>query len=263
MKVGGFGWGSLVLAGLAGALLSGIGLFFVLPRLTGSTYAIKDVTPVIASLTSALVATLAIFISMRNTERSLDAADNNARTSRLREANAEEVAGLEALAATFHIPYLVRSSANNNLAQDLRERINDPEYRMLTSLLDRTWYAGLDARDKTIVDEVCATGEKLRAFIEEKAGGVDAGLADHLARASSHFRMLSLAREGKLGSDPGPVAKYVYPTQLDVALEADLDRIRQRIATLRAQPDKDHGTMDKLELPEDAALPAWPSPPRP
>ena len=84
-----------------------------------------------------------------------------------------------------------------------------------------------------------------------------------MARASSHFRMLTLAREGQLGSDAGPVAKYVYPTQLDVALEADLDRIRRRVAALRAQPDEDHGPMDMLQLPVDAALPAWPSPPRP
>lgn len=209
-----------------------------------------------------LVAGAAVWASLTNTKRQIASGDSNAEALRWRDANLNEVEKLEELGRTFHVPYLVRSEANHNMAQDLRDRFNDPTYRMLVKLFDPDWLTSLSVGDRTLVDEVCKTGLALRKFIEQHGGGVDVGLAEHLARASTHFRMLWLAHEGMLGVDPKPFERYVYPRQLDLAIREDLTRILNRCAVLRGEPSKNHGLIDKLILPPDATLEPWPNPAR-
>jgi hypothetical protein len=228
----------------------------------GSGPAWKDVMLALASLGSALVAGAALLVSMWNTDRTIAMTEASSRAQRQRETNRAELARLEALVATFHVPYLVLARANNNMAQDLRDRFADPGYRLLLSLFRPGWLASLSRGDRTLVREICATGMRLRTFIEERAGGTDPGLADHLARASTHFRILWLAYRRRLGDDPAPFARYVYPHQLDIALQADLGRIEKRIAQLRAEPETAHPAMPALVIPSGAALDSWPNPPR-
>lgn len=218
---------------------------------------LSALAPIVLSGLSALVAIVAVYASIVNTDRSLKSAERNAVAERQRAANERELERLEATLGKFHTPYLVRSQANNNMAQDLRDRLDKPDYRMLVSLLDTNWYDQLSTTDKAIVDEVCMTGEKLQAFIETRAGDLDPSLAEHLARAVAHFRMLKLAHEGKLGSDTSVAAKYVYPKELDLALKADRERLLTRIALLRAEPDKAHGVIEGLDLPDNAKLKDW------
>jgi hypothetical protein len=118
------------------------------------------------------------------------------------------------------------------------------------------------ARERVARRQFATAGLRLRDFIEEHSGSVDPALADHLARASTHFRTLWLAYRKRLGDDPKPFERYVYPTQLDVALETDLRRIKDRISDLRAAPEKEHPEMAELRLPLNAALPPWPNPNR-
>lgn len=222
----------------------------------------KDIALLFGQLITAVIAGMAVWASLTNTKRQVASADENAAAQRWRDANLKEVEKLEELVRTFHVPYLVRSEANHNMAQDLRDRLNDPTYRMLVKLFDPNWLTSLSPGNRTLVDEVCATGLALRDFIEKNAGGVDAALAEHLARASTHFRMLWLAHEGKLGTDPKPFERYVYPRQLDPAIRADLKRLLDRCAKLRAEPSKDHGLLDPLILPPEAILDSWPNPTR-
>lgn len=222
----------------------------------------KDIALILGQLITALIAGTAVWASLTNTKRQIASANENAAAQRWRDANLKEVEKLEELVRTFHVPYLVRSEANHNMAQDLRDRLNDPTYRMLVKLFDPNWLAGLSPGNRTLVDEVCATGLALREFIEKHGGGVDAALTEHLARASTHFRMLWLAHEGKLSTDPKPFERYVYPRQLDPALRTDLQRLLDRCAALRAEPSRDHGLLDPLVLPPDAALEPWPNPRR-
>jgi hypothetical protein len=226
-------------------------------RLTG-----KDIALILGQLITALVAGTAVWASLTNTKRQIASSNDNAAAQRWRDANLKEVETLEELVRTFHVPYLVRSEANHNMAQDLRDRLNDPKYRMLVKLFDPEWLTGLSPGNRTLVDEVCATGLALRDFIEKNGGGVDAALAEHLARASTHFRILWLAHEGTLGSDPQPFERYVYPRQLDPAIRTDLKRLLDRCALLRAEPSKDHGLLDPLVLPPEAVLDSWPNPMR-
>lgn len=229
---------------------------------SGGGFAWKDVTVAVTSLASAFVAGAALLVSMWNTDRTLVTTDLAGRAQRQRETNRAELARLEALIAEFHVPYLVLSRANNNMAQDLRDRLRDPTYRMLISLFEPGWLASLSKGDQTLVREICGMGLRLRTFIEERAGGVDPALADHLARASTHFRILWLAYRGRLGDDAEPFRRYVYPHQLDVAIRADLERIEKRIDSLRAEPERSHEAMPKLVIPSAAVLDPWPDPVR-
>jgi hypothetical protein len=223
----------------------------------------KDAALVITSALTVVVSVAALIISMRNTSAQIEASNCNARAQRWQDANQKEVERLETLLRTFHVPFLVRSEANNNMAQDLRDRLGDPNYRMLIKLFDPTWLSSLSMGNRALVDEVCATGLELQKFIEDHGGAVDSKLADHLSRAATHFRILSLAHAGKLGTDPKPFERYVYPRQLDSALEIDRNRILRRSALLRSAPSKNHGIIEPLELPEEARLEPWPNPVRP
>lgn len=228
----------------------------------GSGFGWKDVAIAITSLASAFVASAALLVSMWNTQRTISSAEAAGQTQRQRDTNKAELTRLEVEIATFHMPYLVLSRANNNMAQDLRDRLNDPQYRMLVSLFVPGWLSSLPRGDQTLVREICATGLRLRTFIEERAGDVDPALADHLARATAHFRILWLAYRKRLGTDAAPFGRYVYPTQLDRALRADLERLQARIDLLRSEPDTAHPAIAKLLLPADAVLDPWPDPPR-
>lgn len=224
---------------------------------------LSALAPIILSGLSAIVAIVAVLASMINTDRTLKSSEREAQAERQRVVNEKELERLEATIATFHTPFLVRSQANKNMAQDLRERFDDADYRMLVSLLQPKWYDQLSSTDKAIVDEICVTGEKLQAFIETKAGNLDAALAEHLARAVAHFRMLKLAHSGKLGHDAEVARQYVYPKELDIALNADRERLAARIAKLRADPHGNPGVLEPLELPKDAELTPWVSAPEP
>jgi len=212
----------------------------------------KDIALLVSPILTAAVGIGALVVTIRN-----------AKAERWRAANQKEMEQLETLLRTFHTPYLIRSEANNNMAQDLRNRFNDPNYRMLTKLFDPKWLDSLSVGERTLVDEVCKNGSELKEFIEENSGGIDSRLAEHLARATAHFRVLALARDGKLGLDPKPFARYVYPRQLDLAIEVDRNRILRRLALLRSDPSLDHDIMPALELPEAARLDTWPKPTRP
>lgn len=220
----------------------------------------KDITLVLGPFVTALVALVAVLVSVHNTGKTIEGAKEMASAQRWRDANKAELERLEALIHTFHVPYKVLSEANNNMARDLRDRLNNPSFRMLTSLFDPPWRAGLSAGDSAIVQEICRNGRALKAFIEQYGGSADVQLAAHLARAVTHFRMLWLAYKDQLGNDPAPFERYVYPRALDRAIDADLDRINSRCQLLRAQPSVDHGLMPALSLPSDAQLEPWPDP---
>jgi hypothetical protein len=223
----------------------------------------KDVALVTSSFTTVAVSLFAIYASMRNTRLQVLSSDANANAQRWKDANQKESEQLENLLRTFHMPYLVQAEVDNNIAQDLRDRFNDPGYRMLIKLFDRTWLNNLAEGDRALVDEVCRIGSELRGLIEKNGGGADAKLCEYLARAATHFRILALAHEGKLGADPKPFQRYVYPRQLDAVIKADRDRIFRRLAKLRASPSQDNGTIEPLELSQEVELDPWPNPLRP
>ena len=161
----------------------------------------------------------------------------------------------------FYGPFIVESDANDLIARDLRARQLNPEkHRLLKRLFDPAWRAALLPGEAALVEEICQTGERLDNIIKEHSGLVDPDILPYIARAVTHFRVLKLAHDGKLGNDPDAFERYVYPRELDAVLEKEITRLRGRLKTLRDEPTKPHGEMDRLDLSK-FELPGWPARP--
>ena len=204
---------------------------------------------------SAIVVILASFITSRVT---LQAADK----SLWQKANDEECKRLEKSLDQFYFPFLQLSEVSYLLSQDLRDRLNDPDYRMLIALMKPGWKAGLSVGNQPIVEEVCKNGKILEKLIYEHAGAVDEPILEYLGRASAHYRMLNLAYDNKLGSDMHVFERYVFPDHLHDVLRMQIKFIRDRCAYLRANPAKPPPVVKPAEIPGTWALAPWPDPPR-
>jgi len=163
----------------------------------------------------------------------------------------------------FYGPFILESEANHLMAQDLRSRQPNPEeYRLLDKLFDKEWRELLSPGDRALVEEICQTGGRLASLIKDNAGLVDSRILPFISRAISHFRVLSLAYENKLGDDSALFLRYVYPKSLDPVLGLELDRLQKRMALLRQNPTKPHGDLTPLDLSK-YPLAKWPDPKRP
>jgi hypothetical protein len=217
--------------------------------------------PVIAPIVSAFVVILASIITAFVTLRAADKSLQGVRQTLWQRANDEECKRLEKSLDEFYFPFRQRSEVSFLLAQDLRARLNDDHYRMLLALMKPGWKEGLPTGDQAIVKEVCENGKVLEKLIYEHAGVVDEPLLKYLGRASSHYRMLNLAYDGKLGTKTDEFKRYVFPEHLPNVLDMQVQLIQERCAYLRAHPDTPPPPMKKLEIPEKWTLGDWPDPP--
>lgn len=204
-----------------------------------------------------------LWIGQRNTQKTIVAAQKNNDASVWQKANEAELKDIQSKLDGFYIPFRLLSDANHHFAQDLRAKENAKgrkDYRMLIQLFDQDWIKSLSDWDKKIVEIVCCSGEELRKLIETKSGLVDEQILPYLSRVSVHFRVLHLAYEGSLGSDPSSFKDYVYPRQLDDVLTLEVDRLRARMAQLRAKPGEDPGPIPPLNIPKELELNSWVDP---
>jgi hypothetical protein len=163
----------------------------------------------------------------------------------------------------FYGPFIIISESNHLIAQDLRARQpNSAAYRLLDKLFDSKWKSTLSLGDSVFVAEICATGEKLDELVQKQAGLVATEILPYIARAMTHYRVLSWAHKDLLGSDSKPYLRYVYPKVLDRVVDLELRRLTQRLTLLREHPSKPHGSMPPLDLAQ-YPLEKWPDPQRP
>lgn len=245
---------------------------------------IKDWSPAVVALLSLLGALSAVWISARNTKRSIDAslestektiaasvrnADRSAAASAAsaeaaiwQRANEVEIVDLQDRLDKFYGPLVLRLGTVHLIAQELRSRQDINKYRLLLSLFDKQWMQALSPGDTNLVAEICEQDRGIEKFIRTNVQMTDEDLRPHLSRAVAHFRVLDLAFKGQLGDDPGPYQRYVYPEHLDSVLKLEIDRLRGRIAYLRANPATKPPPMPPLEIPAKFALRPWPNPER-
>ena len=236
----------------------------------------KDWAPAIGGLLGLLGALAAVWMGLRNTRLSIEAAQRNAdaalmiaqRTNEAtlwQKANEVEMKEIQLKLDSFYGPFLQLSEANSLLAQELRARQPDRDsYRLMVKVFDESWLAQLSPGDRTIVREICRNAEILEEFIRERAAMLDEQLLPYFSRASAHYRILNLAHKGELGTDPTNFLVYVFPYQLTNAINLEVTRLKSRCEQLRASPYISPGPLPALIIPEDAEfkLPEWPSPPR-
>lgn len=216
----------------------------VIPTVSGS-----DVAFLISPLISLIGVGLIVYFTRRNSI-----------SEQWLKINQAEAEYLQNKLDKFYGPFILESEANYLMAQDLRSRQPDPEeYRLLDKLFDKKWRDSLSPGDKALVEEICSTGGRLASVIKDNAGLVDSRILPYISRAISHFRVLSLANDNKLGDDSAPFLSYVYPKSLDPVLRMELDRLQKRMTLLRQNPTKPHGDLTPLDLSK-YPLAKWPDP---
>lgn len=180
----------------------------------------------------------------------------NAKRERRAKANDAQAVILQQKLERFYDPYLLRSNANKLLALDLKDR-NANLDRLLMALTDPSQKQALSPADKAIIAEIVGNGQALSELIRSNAGHIDPRISEYLQRAEVHFLALRLAHEGKLDNAGAAFERYVYPRQLDAALEAERSRLQGRLDLLRSEPETEHGALPTLNL-EEADLIEWP-----
>jgi hypothetical protein len=205
----------------------------------------------------------AIEVGQRNTEAAIMAGQRNNEATLWQKTNETELKDIQAKLDGFYGPFLQLSAMNALLALEMRNRQPDKEtFRLLKSVFDKQWLASLSEGDKTIVREICDNADILEDFMKEKTAMVDTKVLPYLSRVRAHFRVLHLAYKGELGTDPTNFLRYVYPWQLDNVLELEVERLQRRIDVLQANPGKCPGHIKPLDIPPKFALPDWPKPER-
>jgi hypothetical protein len=243
-----------------------------------SSLSLKDFAPSLGAVVGLIGAVMAVWITgrigQRNNQASIEAAQRNVEASiragqrnneagLWQKANETELKDIQAKLDGFYGPFLQLSGMNSLLAREFRDRQPDKNtFRLLLSVFNKQWLAGLSEGDKTIVREICNNASLLETYLKEKSAMVDAKVLPYLFRVSAHFRVLHLAYKGELGTDPTNFLRYVYPQQLDKVLELEVERLQRRSASLRAHPAESPGPFEPLNIPAELELPAWPAPVR-
>jgi hypothetical protein len=216
---------------------------------TSSSIWLPIVSPIFSGLLALLGAWIGLKISQQNTLKTIEGAITSNQATLWQKANEGELRSIQEKLDKFYGPLMTRLQADHILAQDIRSR-QPPGYRLLKSLFDRQWLASLSAGDRKLVDVICEHAGKLEEMIID-AGSIDPVLIPYFSRAVAHFRILRLAHEGILGTDPERFKQYVYPKPLDAMLMLEIERLDARVNALRAKPDAPLGPMPRLVVPDE------------
>jgi hypothetical protein len=215
----------------------------------------------LAALISATVAIVAVLVGGFTTKLTLRAAKKNAEAAAWQKANEAELKSIQQRLDSFYGPFRTMSEVNRLMFRVLRARTN-ADLVLMRDLFDNRWREALPPGEAALLREVAANAKTLRKLIEVQVGMVDAAVMPYLSRASAHYRMLEMAYEGQLGSDPEPFKWFVFPASIDTVLGLEVERLERRRAWLLKHPFKAPPPFASLEIPAKYTLPEWPNPKR-
>lgn len=215
---------------------------------------ISALPAVIALVGSFLVVFLGNRQSQKNTRATLDMAVTNAKASINQKANEIEIGRIEKWLSDFFGPFMQLSEENKRIAELLRSRQPDPDFRTLRALLDPKWKKSASATDRNLIRRIVDTGIQLRTLIRERAGPTGAALSPYLSRAAAHFTILELAELGALTERTDDFEHYVYPRQLDAVLNLERERLEARRDSLLSELATQHPAAPALIIPPELAL---------
>ena len=215
----------------------------------------------LASIVTAGVAIVALIISPIMTWLTLRAARRNAERAAWQKANELELEAIRERLDSFYGPFRTMSDVNRLMFRVLRSRSNQ-NLVLMRDLFDPNFRSSLPTGEAALLAEVAANAKNLRAFIEKNIGMVDAKVMPYLSRAAAHYRMLELAYDGVLGTDPKPFKDFVFPAAIDTVLELEVGRLERRRALLMNKPYDAPPPSEELKIPDDKKLAPWANPPR-
>ena len=192
--------------------------------------------------------------SGRNSTATLDMAAANAKKAINQKANELQIERIERWLADFFGPFMQLSEENKRIADILRSRQSDSNFRTLRALLDPAWRKSATATDLKLISRIVSTGVALRTLIRKKAGPTGPALSRYLSRAAAHFTILEMAEAGALTDQTRDFKAYVYPRQLDRVLELERDRLEARREELLSDLSQQHPPAPALVIPPELAL---------
>jgi len=212
---------------------------------------LRDWAPAIGGVLGFLGALAAVYFGIKNNKAAL-----------WQKTNETELKDIQEKLDGFFGPFLHMSEANKLLAIEFGSRQpREPRFALIEYVFNKSWLDGLSAGDAGLVKIICENAERLETFIRKNTGLIDKQLLSYFSRASVHFRILSLAYKGNLGSDPKNFILYMYPIQLDFVLDLEITRLESRCRVLRNKPDSYPGQIPPLVIPDEERyrLTDWPS----
>jgi hypothetical protein len=192
--------------------------------------------------------------SEKNTKAATDLAVANAQAATNQKTNELEIGRIERWLSEFYGPFMQLSEENRRIAEVLRARQSDPEFRTLRALLDPQWRKSASKTDLNLINRIVANGIALRTLIRDKGGPVSPALSDYLATAAAHFTILELADAGAITQSTGDFDQYVYPRQLDPVLKLERNRLEARRDVLLNGLSERHPAAPPLVIPAEHAL---------
>ena len=116
--------------------------------------------PAISAFAGVAGAFLGLFMTTKNTQRTLAANAQLNQVAAKERANEREARNYGDQLERFYIPYRLLASANFMLAQELRERLKHGE-RFFIKIFDKEWLNSLAEGDREIIQMICANADVL------------------------------------------------------------------------------------------------------
>jgi hypothetical protein len=180
-----------------------------------SAFPWKDLVLTGATVTVAVISLLLAYSSNRRTL--------------LQKAYEDEVKDIRMKLNAFYGPFRQLLGTSERLSNEFRSG-RPPDFRTLTALLAGTTFGG---NDKVLLEQIIEITQKLDELIISKSELIAEELQPVLWQASTHFRLIRLAHQGLLSGDVGRFEKFVYPRELNGAIDTAIQRLRERLEQLR------------------------------
>jgi hypothetical protein len=184
-------------------------------------------------LTSATVAVAiaSLIVSYWSNKRMLQQTSLSNQRILFQKAYEDEMKDIQIKLNSFYGPFRQLLGTSERLYNEFRSGQPDPaNFRTLTALLRGTVFKGNNA---VLLDQINQVTHQLDDLILAKSELIDEELQPILWQASTHFRMIHLAHKGLLAGEVERFEKFVYPRELNGAINAAIQRLRQRLEELR------------------------------
>lgn len=129
----------------------------------------------------------------------------------------------------FYGPFKQLTERNNMLFR-LFTRNKEEHYKTLPALLEGEKF---EDNDKELLDQIIEIDGQISKLIIEKSGLIDdQEMSSLLAKAATHFNVITLAYKGQLRGEAPRFDDYLYPRELNGKIDEQIEMIKKRLEEL-------------------------------